>query len=44
MQEIDMGGACSIAGEMRKIQNILIRRFVGNKSLARPRSRWESGV
>jgi len=39
-----MSGTCRTNGEMRTEQNILARKFEGEKPLGRPKHRWEGNI
>jgi hypothetical protein len=39
-----MGGACSTHGEVSNAYKILVGKLEGNRSLGRPRHRWEDNI
>jgi hypothetical protein len=40
----EMGGACSMFGDSRDVHRVLVGKPEGNKSLGRPRRRWEDNM
>jgi len=39
-----MSGACGAYGEGRGVQRVLVGKPEGNRSLRRPRRRWEDNI
>jgi hypothetical protein len=39
-----MGRACSMQGEMKNINKILVRKLEGRKPIGRTRNRWEVNI
>ena len=39
-----MGGACSMDGERRGLQSVVVRKPEGSTPLGRPRRRWEDNI
>jgi hypothetical protein len=39
-----MGGACSTYGERRGVYRLLVGKYEGKGTLARPRRRWEDNI
>jgi hypothetical protein len=41
---VEMGGACSTNGELRKVYRLLVKKPQGNRPLERPRRRWVDNI
>jgi hypothetical protein len=44
MMEDEMGGACSILGDVRNTYKNLLGQSKGKRPLGRPKSRWEDNI
>jgi hypothetical protein len=44
IEKNEMGGACSAYGEGRGVYRVLVGKSEGNRSLGKPRPRWEDNI
>ena len=44
IEKNEMGGACSMYGEMRGVCRVLVEKPEGKRPLGRPKHRWEDNI